>query len=111
MEIKPLDILITDSLGFQLTVEIYVDAFEHLGQHNTHQDEFGKVPPDAVHRIEIQQGLSSETLNEVIPHEVYHMFYSIRPLITVDEETEAEVFGQLVKHIHNLLEPRGKILN
>lgn len=38
----------------------------------------------------------------VSAHEVYHLFKSIRPLVSCDEETEAEVFGELVGKIVSL---------
>ena len=69
------------------------------GRHKTYEQD-GRVTPDVGHKIIINSNLQGDELAEVIAHEAYHLFYSVRPLITVDEETEAEVFGQLVKHIH-----------
>lgn len=91
--------LVTDALGFKLDVTILFGEFETHGQHITFQDENGKVSADSPHTIKIQAGLDPAVLNGVVAHEVYHMFYSIRPLITVGEETEAEVFGELVGKI------------
>ncbi len=97
--------LITDSLGFRLEIEVVVIPFREIGrgQHKTYERD-GRVPPDAPHRITIYANPhptpDDKELAEVIAHEAYHLMYSIRHLITVDEETEAVVFGQLVKHIH-----------
>ena len=78
------------------------------GRHITYEQE-GAVNPEAGHRIIISSELRGTEVAEVIAHEAYHLFYSIRPLITVDEETEAVVFGQLVKRIHVLWqEGQGK---
>jgi hypothetical protein len=94
--------LLTDALGFPLKVVVSVGDFPNLGQHRTHQDaESGQVSPDAVHYLNFKAGLESSVLNVVIPHEVYHLFYSVRHLITVDEETESEAFGELVGRVHN----------
>lgn len=62
----------------------------------------GLVSADAPHTIQLQRGLDPLYLTEVISHEVYHLFYSVRHLITVDEEEQATIFGQLVKHIHEI---------
>ena len=91
--------IITDSLGFRLDVTVSIGDFENLGRHITYQDELGKVPPDAGHKINIKNGLEADVLYFVVSHEVYHLFYSIRHLITADEEVEAEVFGELVKRV------------
>jgi hypothetical protein len=72
---------------------------EARGRHKTY-DQDGKVTAEASHKITINSNLRGDELAEVIAHEAYHMLYSVRHLITVDEETEAVVFGQLVKHIH-----------
>ena len=93
----------TDSLGFSLRVKISVGDFPHLGEHYTHEDLNGLVNQSAEHEIKIRQGLSIEESNMVVAHEVYHLFYSIRHLIRVDEETEAEAFGELVARIHAFL--------
>ena len=97
------DKLITDSLGFQLTVKIEVGAYDFRGSHSAYEDyDTKKVASDAEHVIRVQAGMGAEELAEVVSHECHHLFYSIRHLITVDEETEAEVFGQLVKRIFTL---------
>ena len=97
--------LITDSLGFALTVSIEVcDISPNSGTHRVFENvDTGRVPADALHTLKIQRGLSMPYLAEVIAHEVYHLFYSVRHLISVDEETEAEVFGQLVRHVHEVV--------
>jgi len=92
--------IITDSLGFRLEVTVVIEEMAVRGQHKTHEQD-GEVKPDAVHKIFIDSHLRGSELAEVIAHEAYHLFYSVRHLITVDEETEATVFGQLVKRIHN----------
>lgn len=92
-----------DDLGFPLIVSIEIGDFEHSGTHRTTETIVGKrrlVPADAPHTIQLQHGLDPLYLTEVISHEVYHLFYSVRHLITVDEEEQATIFGQLVKHIH-----------
>jgi hypothetical protein len=95
--------LVTDSLGFRLEVSIIIDTeMTGRGRHKTYEPEGGKVPPDAPHEIWLNSNLAGAELAEVIAHEVYHLFYSVRHLIAVDEETEAEVFGQLVSHLHLL---------
>jgi hypothetical protein len=96
----------TDSLGFPLKVRILVGDFEKDGRHVAYENETGEVAPDCEHRIEIRDGLSDAYLAEVVSHEVYHLFYSIRRLITVDEETESQVFGQLVNRACVLAGPR-----
>lgn len=92
--------IVTDSLGFRLEVEMVVCDIQPRGRHRTYEDEQGRVGSGAPHRIEIDIALYGEELAEVIAHEVYHLFYSVRQLITTDEETEAEVFGHLVKRLH-----------
>lgn len=99
------DKVITDSLGFPLVVSI--DIVENLrvrGRHTTYSDENGNALVEAAHAIEIRYGLPKEEVAEVVSHEAYHLFYSVRHLITCDEETEAEVFGHLVRRIHKMLE-------
>jgi hypothetical protein len=91
--------IVTDSLGFRLELSITVEDMDGRGQHKTYEQD-GRVTPDAIHRIAINAKLRDDELAEVIAHEAYHLFYSVRHLIAVDEETEAVVFGQLVKHIH-----------
>ena len=91
--------IVTDSLGFRLELTIIVEDMDGRGQHKTYEQE-GRVTPDASHKIIINANLRDDELAEVIAHEAYHLFYSARHLVAVDEETEAEVFGQLVKHIH-----------
>jgi hypothetical protein len=83
----------TNSLGFEIKLVITVGDFEKLGSHITYEENLN------LHKINIKSGLNSLTLSMVAAHEAYHMFYTIRHLITVDEETEAEVFGELVKKI------------
>jgi hypothetical protein len=96
--------IITDSLGFPLAVTVsIVENLRVRGRHVTYEQE-GKVLASAEHHIEIREGLLEEEKSEVIAHECYHLFYSIRHLITRDEEIEAEVFGHLVKRIHKTLE-------
>ncbi len=94
--------IITDALGFRLEVSIIVADTAHRGQHKTYERD-GKVLEGSSHVITISPNLYDDELSEVIAHEAYHLFYSVRDLITVDEETEALVFGQLVKRIHNFL--------
>jgi hypothetical protein len=91
--------LVTDSLGFRLELSITVEDMDGRGQHKTYEQE-GCVTPDAIHKIIINANLRDDELAEVIAHEAYHLFYSVRHLIAVDEETETVIFGQLVKHIH-----------
>lgn len=91
--------IVTDSLGFRLELTISVEEMDGRGQHKTYEQD-GLVKPDASHKIIIGVHLQGCELVEVIAHEAYHLFYSIRYLITVDEETEATVFGQLVRRIH-----------
>ena len=89
---------ITDALGFPLKVRL---VFADSSRHVTSQDaETGLVTRDAEHLIEIDKGLTNGDLAHDAAHEVFHLFYSIRHLIVVDEETQAEVFGQLVRHIY-----------
>jgi hypothetical protein len=89
----------TDPLGFPLKLTIKVGDFERDGRHITYETVAGFVVADCEHRIEIKRGLSSERLCEVASHEAYHLFYSVRHLITTDEETQCVVFGQLVNRI------------
>ena len=91
--------IVTDSLGFRLELSIIVEAMDERGRHKTYEQD-GKVTPEASHKIIINANLRDDELAEVVAHEAYHLFYSVRHLIAVDEETEAVVFGQLVKHIH-----------
>ena len=91
--------IVTDSLGFRLELSIIVEAMDGRGRHKTYEQD-GKVTPEASHKIIINANLRDDELAEVVAHEAYHLFYSVRHLIAVDEETEAVVFGQLVKHIH-----------
>lgn len=95
----PCERIITDALGFSLKVDVTVGYTKPRGRHKTYQDEQGLVEAGAPHIIELRQGLRNEELVEVIAHEAYHLFYSIRNLITADEETEAETFGHLVKRL------------
>ena len=92
--------IITDSLGFSLEISIEVgDLGDKRGRHTTYETD-GKVQSDSHHKIIITSNLPLEELAEVSAHEAYHLFYSIRHLITVSEEEEALVFGQLVKRIY-----------
>lgn len=94
------DKITTDELGFPLTVTITVGDFENYGRHRTYAGEDGEtVIRDEEHFIEIKYGLSNDELVNVAAHEAYHLFYSIRHLITCDEETQAEAFGHLVRRI------------
>lgn len=93
----------TDSLGFLLRVQINVGDFETLGQHKTYTDENGKVLPSSLHILNFQVNMERTSVNTVTAHEVYHLFYSIRDLISVDEETEAEVFGELVGKVLDIV--------
>lgn len=99
------DRITTDALGFPLAVELVVDDIAPRGRHKVYEDERGSVAADAIHIIEIRTGLAGAELAEVIAHEAYHLLYSVRALITADEETEAEVFGHLVKRMHALAAP------
>lgn len=94
----------TDSLGFTLRVSILVGQFDHLGQHRTYEDRNGNVPQDAEHTIRIHADLSRTQIVMVASHEAYHLFVSVRKLIAVDEEMEAEVFGDLVAKIVEYVE-------
>ncbi|MDQ3917192.1 MAG: hypothetical protein M3348_01705 [Acidobacteriota bacterium] len=80
-------------------MEIAVVESGPRGRHTTYEDEQGRVG-DAPHRIELRAGLAGGELAEVAAHEAYHVLYSVRGMITADEETEAQVFGQLVARIH-----------
>lgn len=95
--------IITEGLGFPLEVTIAVGDFMVRGRHKTFTDERGFVEIGAEHRIEIKEGMIPLDFALVASHEAYHLFYSVRHLITVDEETEAEVFGYLVRRIHKLI--------
>ncbi len=88
--------IITDALGFTLTVTMVLGQVEVLGRHSTKEDhETRIVPPDAPHTIYLHHDLEGPQLIGVIAHEAYHLFFSVRHLITADEETQAEVFGVL----------------
>jgi hypothetical protein len=99
------DKIVTDALGFRLEVTFCIGDFKSLGQHVTFQDESGIVTEEAPHTINLKSGLARDVINTVVPHEVYHLFYSVRHLIKADEETEAEVFGELVGRILNAYAP------
>lgn len=92
----------TDSLGFNLKVDIIIGDLQSRGRHKTYIDEQGQTDDTTPHRVELRYGLSDSELVEVVAHEAYHLFYSIRSRITVDEETEAEVFGHLVKRLYEV---------
>lgn len=91
--------IVTDALGFPLIVEISVCEMEPRGRHKTYEDESGVVD-DAPHKIELRAGVTGDELVEVAAHGAYHLFYSVRDRIATDEETEAEVFGHLVKRLY-----------
>lgn len=93
--------LVTGMLGFELTVKITVGELAVSGRHKSYEDEHGNAVEGEVHEITLAEGLEPDYLLEVVAHEVYHLFYSVRPFIKVGEEEEATVFGQLVKHIYN----------
>lgn len=93
--------IVTDSLGFRLSLQINFVEMKERGRHLTHEED-GKVPIDAEHVIEIHPKLEGAELSEVASHEAYHLFFAIRDHITADEETQANVFGQLVKYIIKL---------
>lgn len=95
--------IVTDSLGFRLEVEIETGEYDFRGRHHTYESADGQVVADAVHRISIQRGMPQPELAEVAAHECFHLFRAIRPLVVVDEETETEVFGQLVKHVYEVV--------
>lgn len=105
------DRLVTDALGFRLEVVISIGDFPNLGQHRVDADaETGKVIAQATHHLNIKAGLDASSLTLVVAHEIYHLFYSVRHLITVDEEIEAEAFGELIKRVlaisrHPKIEP------
>lgn len=91
----------TDSLGFPLVVNINVEPMIGLrGNHMTYFNaDTNLVDAETAHTITVVPDQDAAELIEVAAHECFHMFYSIRHLITAEEETQAEVFGQLVKHI------------
>lgn len=95
--------LVTDDLGFKLAVDIRFSDCEG-GRHSTYETTEGVVPGDAPHVIEISNALRGAELVEVVAHEVYHLFYAVRGLISVDEEAEVEVFGQLVSKVFSMAE-------
>lgn len=91
--------IVTNSLGFRLEVSIAIENIEGRGQHKTYECD-GAIREDVGHKITIASRLRDDELAEVIAHEAYHLFESVKPLIKVDEETQAIVFGQLVARIH-----------
>ena len=96
--------LVTDGLGFKLTVVLHLGDYEFSGQHRSFEDEEGAIIIELPHEIRIQRGLAEHELHEVIAHEVYHLFYSLRKIIQVPEEQETEVFGELVRHVHKFVQ-------
>lgn len=92
----------TDSLGFELKVDIELDERVNGGRHVVYADENGRVPADAGHMIALSTSLDHRELVRIAAHEAYHLFYSIRDQITVDEETQASVFGDLVRAVYDL---------
>ena len=100
------DKIVCSDLGVDLVVEINVGDFPNLGEHRTFENsETHLVSADEVHRINIQQGQDLDSLAEVAAHEAYHVFHSVRHLITAEEEIQAEIFGQLVRRIFNHCKP------
>lgn len=93
------DRIVTDALGFPLTLSIAVCEMDGAGRHTTYETPEGEVTAMARHRIEIAAGLDPGELVNACAHEAYHLFYSVRALITADEETQAEVFGNLVRRL------------
>lgn len=91
------DRIVTAALGFPLTLSIAVCEMDGAGRHTTYETPEGEVT--AEHRIDIARGLEPGELVNACAHEAYHLFYSIRALITADEETQAEVFGNLVRRL------------
>ena len=102
--------IVTDSLGFRLEVAVIVEDMAGRGRHKTYEQN-GMVTENVIHTIAINSNLRGDELTEVIAHEAYHLFFSVRHLIKVDEEAEAEVFGQLVKHIHTAASERRENSN
>jgi hypothetical protein len=93
-------VLTTKSLGFKLTVRIEpLLRSKNRGQHRCTETPSGKVSRTHSHTILISPALYGEELTEVVAHECCHLFFAIREYIKVGEETEATVFGQLVKWI------------
>jgi hypothetical protein len=90
--------IVTDALGFALTVQIDVREMDGRGQHRTYEID-GAVAANALHTIDISPDMGGSELIEVAAHEAYHLFYAVRDHIAVDEEIQATVFGQLVKQI------------
>lgn len=98
-----LERIVTDSLGFRLEVEIHHGRFnESRGRHISYADENGVVDPTAPHKIYLREGMPDSELAEVCAHEAYHLFYCLREHMTADEETQAEVFGHLVKRLYGV---------
>lgn len=85
-----------DALGFCLSVTVNLDNKNRLGSHKTWVNAKGLVRRSSRHEIRLQPGMDRGTAEIVVSHEIYHLFYSIRHLITADEETQAEVFGEFV---------------
>lgn len=95
--------IVTDVLGFELKVKIVVGDFETLGEHWTFENvDTGQVDPSSPHTINVKTGLTDSTACLVAAHESYHLFESVRHLITANEEIAAETFGGLVQRIYEL---------
>lgn len=95
--------IVTDALGFRLDVTITIGDFDTLGSHHTFENyDTKKVDVGIPHRINVKSGLSEKEARIVAAHEAYHLFASIRHLITTDEETETETFGGLVGAIYEM---------
>lgn len=95
--------LVTEALGFELSAEIEFGDFPTLGAHRCYEEvDSGKVQAGTPHRIQIKEGLDAETLCMVASHEVYHLFKSVSHLVAVEDECEAETFGELVRMIFKM---------
>lgn len=87
-------------------MEILIGEFEQAGSHHTFENyDTKRVDACAPHKIYVKRGQSADDVAMVAAHEAYHLFYSIRHLITADEEAQAEVFGCLVRWIYGLAKP------
>lgn len=103
MSDEPVDKIASDALGFYLEIAIFIGDFESFGAHHCYENiETGLVEAGDPHKIKIRKGLDHSTACMVAAHEAYHLFESIRHLITTDEETKAETFGGLVRRIYDI---------
>lgn len=97
------DKIITDGLGFPLEVTITIGEFEKLGSHVCYENaETGLVDAGTPHKINVKNVSDPADAAMIASHEVYHLFKSVKHLITADEEIQTECFGELVKIIVNL---------